>query len=219
MTRPARRLALAAPLVAVLVALAALLLATSDTPPEGPAAPPAAGHKVAIFAGGCFWCMEPPFDSLPGVISTTSGYTGGSLANPSYEQVSSGGTGHRESVRVEYDPEQVGYPALLEVFWHNVDPTDSGGQFCDRGEQYTTAIFATSETQRKLAEASKQELEHSGQLEKPVVTPVLDASDFYPAEKYHQDYYKKNPVRYKFYRAGCGRDRVLERLWGQSGGH
>jgi peptide-methionine (S)-S-oxide reductase len=217
-TTAGRRLAVAAPLGAV---VAWLLLGAGEPAGGGSEAspPPAPGHAVAIFAGGCFWCMEPPFDTVPGVVSTTSGYTGGTLARPTYEQVGSGRTGHREAVRVEYDPEQVGYAKLLEVFWHNVDPTDGGGQFCDRGEQYTTAIFVSDDAQRQLAETSKRELEESGVLGKPVVTPIRAAGPFYPAEGYHQDYYEKNPIRYKFYRSGCGRDRVLERLWGESGDH
>jgi methionine-S-sulfoxide reductase len=188
-------------------AVALLLLSTS---PAGTAQPKLAR---ATFAGGCFWCMEPPFDKLEGVVSTTSGYTGGQVENPSYEQVSDGGTGHLESVQVLYDPAKISYEKLLEVFWMNVDPTDAGGQFCDRGEQYQTAIFFHDEEQRRLAEESKQKLIDSGRLQKPIVTPVRPATPFYPAEEYHQDYYKKNPIRYKFYRSGCGRDRVLEKLW------
>jgi peptide-methionine (S)-S-oxide reductase len=172
------------------------------------------GWAVATFAGGCFWCMEPPYDALDGVISTISGYTGGRLENPTYEQVSSGGTGHYEAIQIQYDPEKVTYEKLLEVFWVNVDPTDGAGQFCDRGSQYRTAIFYHSEEQREAAQASKMKLEESGRLSKPVVTPIVAASTFYAAEDYHQDYYKRNPIRYKFYRAGCGRDRVLKKLWG-----
>jgi peptide-methionine (S)-S-oxide reductase len=196
----------------------ALLLA-ADTPETPVAKPAPAEHAVAIFAGGCFWCMEPPFDQLPGVISTTSGYTGGKVVNPSYEQVSAGNTGHRESVQVEYDPKLVSYSQLLDVFWHNVDPTDASGQFCDRGEQYTTAIFASGEEQLALATASKDKLEASHVLSHPVVTSILPAGPFYPAEDYHQDYYQKNPLRYKVYRAGCGRDHVLEQLWGAAPKH
>jgi methionine-S-sulfoxide reductase len=167
----------------------------------------------ATFAGGCFWCMEPPFDELEGVLSTTSGYTGGKVSNPSYEQVSSGGTGHLESVEIAYDPAKVSFEKLLEVFWRNVDPTDGGGQFCDRGEQYQTAIFFHGEDERRIAEESKRKLVESGILKKPIVTSIRPAGPFYSAEEYHQDYYKKNPLRYKFYRTGCGRDRVLENLW------
>jgi len=169
---------------------------------------------TAIFAGGCFWCMEHPFDELDGVISTTSGYTGGHVANPTYHQVSAGTTGHAEAVQVVYDPAKVGYDKLLEVFWHNVDPLDAGGQFCDRGSQYRTGIFYTTEEQRRLAEASKKALEDSGRLPVPIVTEIVEAGPFYPAEDYHQDYYKTNPVRYKFYRFTCGRDQRLEEVWG-----
>jgi len=200
-----------------LVALLALACSSGTAEPAKPVAGDAAA--VAIFAGGCFWCMEPPFDQLPGVLATTSGYTGGRVEKPSYEQVSSGGTGHREAVQVEYDPARVSYAQLLDVFWRNVDPTDAGGQFCDRGEQYTTAIFTTTEAQAAEAKAAKAKLEQSHVLKQPVVTPVLPAAPFYPAEDYHQDYYEKNPVRYKFYRNGCGRDRVLEGLWGAAPAH
>jgi peptide-methionine (S)-S-oxide reductase len=172
------------------------------------------GTATAIFAGGCFWCMEHPFDELDGVISTTSGYTGGHVANPTYHQVSSGTTGHAEAVQVVYDPAKIGYDKLLEVFWHNVDPLDAGGQFCDRGSQYRTGIFYTTEEQRRLAEASKKALEDSGRLPAPIVTEIVEAGPFYPAEDYHQDYYKTNPVRYKFYRFTCGRDQRLEEVWG-----
>lgn len=170
---------------------------------------------VATFAGGCFWCMEPPFDALDGVISTVSGYTGGRLEKPTYEQVSSGGTGHTEAIQIQYDPEKVTYEKLLEVFWVNVDPTDGAGQFCDRGSQYRAGIFYHTEEQREAAQESKRKLKESGRLAKPVVTPIEPASTFYAAEDYHQDYYKKNPIRYKFYRTGCGRDRVLKKLWGK----
>jgi methionine-S-sulfoxide reductase len=174
---------------------------------------------VAIFAGGCFWCMEPPYDKLEGVLSTTSGYTGGKSENPTYNEVSAGGTGHTEAVEIRYDPSQVDYQQLLEIFWHNVDPIDAGGQFCDRGDQYRTGIFYKDEEQRRLAEASKQALEASGKLAASVVTEIVAAGPFYPAEDYHQDYYQKNPARYKFYRWGCKRDRRLEELWGESAGH
>lgn len=174
------------------------------------------GLEKATFAGGCFWCMEPPFDALAGVVSTTVGYTGGEVKNPSYEQVSMGGTGHFESVEVLYDPKKITYQKLLDVFWHNVNPTDGGGQFCDRGPQYRTAIFYHDEVQHRLAEESKKKLDESGVLPKPVVTQVLPAGPFYRAEDYHQDYYKRNPIRYKLYRLGCGRDAILEKLWGES---
>lgn len=171
---------------------------------------------TAVFAGGCFWCMEPPFDKLTGVVSTTSGYTGGHVADPSYEQVSSGTTGHAEAVRVEYDPKQIDYTQLLDVFWHNVDPLDAGGQFCDRGSQYRSAIFYENDRQRQLAEQSKEELEDSGRFDQPIATEIVSAGAFYPAEDYHQNYYEKNAYRYKFYRYLCGRDERLQELWGNA---
>jgi peptide-methionine (S)-S-oxide reductase len=176
------------------------------------AAPPRA---VATFAGGCFWCMEGPFDKIPGVISTTSGYTGGTKAHPTYEEVSAGGTGHRESVQVVYDPTKVTYEKLLDTFWHNVDPTDNGGQFCDHGSQYRSAIFTHDAEQKRLAEASKAALEKRFR----VVTDILPAAQFWRAEEYHQDYYKKNPLRYHFYRFNCGRDQRLEQIWGKAPEH
>jgi peptide-methionine (S)-S-oxide reductase len=172
---------------------------------------------VATFAGGCFWCMEPPFDALDGVISTTAGYTGGDAKDPTYEEVSSGSTGHAESVEVRYDPSVVSFETLLGVFWHNIDPLDAGGQFCDRGSQYRTAIFYHSEAQRKLAEASKRRV--SEELHADVVTQIVPAGEFYPAEDYHQNYYKKNPLSYKFYRFTCGRDARLDDLWPDRKGH
>jgi peptide-methionine (S)-S-oxide reductase len=190
----------------------------ADAPSAAATGTPA-GMATAIFAGGCFWCMEHPFDVLDGVVSTTSGYTGGHVPSPTYEQVSSGTTGHAESVRVIYDPAKIGYDKLLDVYWHNVDPLDAGGQFCDRGNQYRTAIFYTTEEQRQLAEQSKAALESSGQLPKPIVTEIVAATAFYPAEDYHQDYYKTNPFRYKYYRFACGRDRRLEEVWGASTAH
>jgi len=170
----------------------------------------------AAFAGGCFWCMEPPFDVLPGVVSTTSGYIGGRTKNPNYEQVSAGGTGHAEAVQIAYDPAKVSYDKLLEVFWRNVDPLDSGGQFCDRGDQYRTAIFYSTEEEKHLAEASKQKVE--ARLKKTVATEIVPATEYYAAEGYHQDYYKKNAVRYKFYRWNCGRDQRLKAIWGAEAG-
>jgi peptide-methionine (S)-S-oxide reductase len=176
----------------------------------------AAPRDVATFAGGCFWCMEGPFDSLPGVISVTSGYTGGPVTNPTYEQVSSGGTGHRESVEIVFDPTKITYAKLLDVFWHNVDPTDNDGQFCDKGSQYRSAIFYHDETQRRLAEESKAAVvKKLGR----VYTDILPASVFWRAEDYHQHFYKKNPVRYHFYRFNCGRDQRLKALWGSAAGH
>jgi peptide-methionine (S)-S-oxide reductase len=177
------------------------------------------GTAVAIFAGGCFWCMEPPFDALDGVLSTTSGYIGGNVDDPTYKEVSAGGTGHAEAVRIEFDPSKVRYAELLQVFWHNVDPTDAGGQFCDRGDPYRTTIFVVDEEQRAAAEASKRELQATKPFDAPIVTPIVDAGTFWPAEAYHQDYYEKNPLRYKYYRWGCGRDARLEELWGDAAGH
>lgn len=185
---------------------------------EAPGTKPRGETASAIFAGGCFWCMEKPFDQLPGVVSTTSGYTGGQLADPTYEQVSSGNTGHLEAVRVEYDPNEISYETLLDVFWRNIDPLDARGQFCDKGHQYTSAIFYQGEAQKKAAEASKRALEESGRLPAPIVTPVLPAATFYNAEEYHQDYYRKNPLRYRYYRYGCGRDARLTELWGDEAG-
>jgi methionine-S-sulfoxide reductase len=169
--------------------------------------------EKATFAGGCFWCMEPPFDKLDGVISTTSGYTGGNEKMPTYEQVSSGRTGHVEAIEIIFDPEKVNYDKLLEVFWKNIDPTQANGQFADIGKQYRTAIFFHDEEQRKLAVASKEILDKSGKFGKSVVTEILPAEDFYPAEDYHQNYYLKNPIRYKYYRFGSGRAQFLNKLW------
>ncbi len=182
------------------------------------------GLAVATFAGGCFWCVESDFDKVPGVVETVSGYTGGTVENPTYRQVTAGGTGHFEAVRVRYDPKRVSYERLLHIFWRSVDPTDDGGQFCDRGESYRTAIFVGSEEERGLAEASKEALEQSMVLDAPVVTPIEPAGAFHPAEDYHQDYYTKNPVRYRFYRFSCGRDSRVQQLWGRQahdgiGGH
>ncbi|MEX2489475.1 MAG: peptide-methionine (S)-S-oxide reductase MsrA [Pseudomonadales bacterium] len=168
----------------------------------------------AIFAGGCFWCMEPPYDELPGVISTTSGYIGGHTRNPAYEEVSRGETGHTEAVKVVYDPRQVNYSKLLEVFWRNIDPLAVDRQFCDVGDQYRTGIYYLNDQQKRLATASKKDLEKSGKFEEPLATEIESAGVFYPAEQYHQNYYKKNPLRYKFYRYNCGRDERLEELWG-----
>jgi peptide-methionine (S)-S-oxide reductase len=174
-----------------------------------------AKYEKATFAGGCFWCMEPPFDELPGVIATTSGYTGGQKKNPTYEEVSAGGTGHAESVEVAYDPAKVTYQQLLDVFWKNVDPITADRQFCDVGTQYRSAIFYHSEEQKRLALASKKAIEDSGRFKQPIVTEIVAASPFYRAEEYHQDYYKKNPIRFKYYKFGCGRARRLEQLWGR----
>ncbi|MBW1847752.1 MAG: peptide-methionine (R)-S-oxide reductase MsrB [Deltaproteobacteria bacterium] len=170
-------------------------------------------NKTAVFAGGCFWCTESDFEKVEGVIEALSGYTGGQVKNPNYKQVSAGGTGHLEAVKVTYDPSKVSYNDLLYVHWTHIDPTDMGGQFVDRGSQYRSAIFYADETQKRLAEASKKRLEKAGQFNKPIVTDILPLGEFYSAEEYHQDYYKKNPIRYKFYRGGSGRDPFLEKAW------
>ena len=174
------------------------------------------GLSVATFAGGCFWCMEGPYDKLEGVISTTSGYIGGHQDNPTYKQVSAGGTGHTEAVQIVYDPNKVSYEQLLDVFWVNHDPTEANGQFCDKGSQYRPGIFYHDDEQKALAEASKNHVDETKAFPEPIVTEITMASAFYPAEDYHQDYYVKNPFRYKFYRYGCGRDSRLEQLWGKS---
>jgi len=206
----------------LLSALAVVMLLGFALPGLGqapkPATKPAATgtYAKATFAGGCFWCMQHPFDELDGVISTTAGYTGGKAANPTYEQVSSGATGHAESVQVVYDPKKVSYEKLLDVFWHNIDPTVKNQQFCDVGSQYRTAIFYHDDEQKRLAEASRAALEKSKPFKAAIVTEITRATEFYPAEEYHQDYYLKNPLRYKFYRNGCGRDARLQQLWGRA---
>ena len=191
-----------------LLAIAALLLAAPGARAE---------TAVATFAGGCFWCMEPPFESLQGVVSVTSGYTGGTEPNPTYEEVSAGGTGHAEAVEIVYDPAKVSYAKLLDVFWHNIDPTVSDRQFCDAGSQYRSAIFVHDAAQRKAAEASLAEVQQK--LGVPVKTQIAEAGPFYRAEDYHQDYYKNNPIRYRYYRYGCGRDARLSVIWGEAAGH
>ena len=191
------------------------LLAAAAAPSDG--AQPGGGRNLAraTFAGGCFWCMEPPFDKLEGVVSVTSGYTGGQRKNPTYEEVSSGSTGHAEAVQVAYDPAKVSYRTLLGVFWRNVDPTVRDRQFCDVGTQYRTAIFWHDEEQRREAEASRAELERTKPFREKIVTEIVPAAEFYPAEEYHQKYYRKNPLRYQYYRAACGRDARLKELWGK----
>jgi peptide-methionine (S)-S-oxide reductase len=183
------------------------------------AAMAATNLEKATFAGGCFWCMERPFDELSGVVSVTSGYTGGHKKNPNYEEVSAGRTGHAESVQVVYDPAKMTYEKLLNVFWHNIDPTTKDRQFCDSGNQYRSAIFFHNEDQHRLALQSKALLEKNKPFKGPVVTEIVQATEFYPAEEYHQHYYKKNPIRYKFYRTSCGRDQRLRELWGSEAGH
>jgi peptide methionine sulfoxide reductase msrA/msrB len=171
--------------------------------------------QKATFAGGCFWCMEPPFEKLDGVTEVVSGYTGGTVVNPTYEQVSGGKTGHLESVEVTYDPAKVSYEKLLDVFWRQINPTDAGGSFVDRGSSYRSAIFYHTDEQKRLAEVSKSRLQQSGRFDKPIATEIRAAGPFYRAEDYHQDYWKKNPVRYKFYRYNSGRDQYIERVWGK----
>jgi peptide-methionine (S)-S-oxide reductase len=195
--------------------MAALLFAM----PATLAQPAATGLAKATFAGGCFWCMQGPFDRLDGVVSTTSGYTGGAKQNPTYHEVSAGDTGHAESVQVVYDPKRVSYEKLLDVFWHNIDPTVKDRQFCDIGTQYRSAIFYHDAEQKRLAEASKAALEKSKPFKGEIMTQIVAASQFWPAEDYHQDYYKKNPVRYNLYRSGCGRDSRLAEIWGKAPEH
>ncbi|HVS12692.1 MAG TPA: peptide-methionine (S)-S-oxide reductase MsrA [Thermoanaerobaculia bacterium] len=210
-----RRLATLALLATIQAACVGAPQASAAAGATERAPPPPAGLAVATFAGGCFWCMEPPFDEREGVVSTTSGYTGGAVAAPSYEQVSAGRTGHAEAVRVVYDPQRVGYAELLDVFWRNVDPLVADRQFCDVGSQYRPAIYAHDEEQRRRAEQSKRELAASGRFARPIVVEIADAGPFWIAEEYHQDYAEKNPLRYKLYRTGCGRDRRLDQLWSE----
>ncbi len=202
-------------LVRAVFAMALLLSATLSIGTSSISSAAENDLQVATFAGGCFWCVESDFDNVTGVARTISGYTGGDLMDPTYKQVSAGGTGHREAVQIFYDPKQVDYAMLLEIFWRSVDPTDDGGQFCDRGESYETAIFANSPEQKRLAEDSKRRLQQSAVVNQPIVTPIEVAGRFYPAEDYHQNYYKKNPLRYNFYRYRCGRDARIQMLWGK----
>jgi peptide-methionine (S)-S-oxide reductase len=199
-----------------LFAVIAFLIAAAGTvSAQVPAAPAPAPTRTAIFAGGCFWCTEADFDKVPGVVSTTSGYIGGKTANPSYEQVSMGSTGHAEAVQVVYDPSKVSYEKLLDVFWRSIDPLVKDQQFCDHGDQYRSAIFYGDEQEKQLAETSKKAVEAKFSP-RTVFTQVVAAGPFYRAEEYHQDYYVKNPVRYKFYRYNCGRDQRLEQIWGKN---
>jgi peptide methionine sulfoxide reductase msrA/msrB len=170
-------------------------------------------YEIATFAGGCFWCMVAPFYELPGVVEIVSGYTGGHTENPTYQEVCTKKTGHYEAVQITFDPEQVSYEELLEIYWRQIDPTDPGGQFADRGESYNTAIFYHSDEQKQKAEASKKALAESGRFDKPIVTKIIPAKTFYPAEEYHQDFYKKNPAHYRSYRRGSGREDFIERYW------
>lgn len=198
-------------ILSVFVIFPALFGSAADGP-EPADTKAVADEAVAIFAGGCFWCMEPPFDKLPGVLSTTSGYTDGEKPNPTYKEVSAGTTGHTEAVEIRYDPTQVTYGELLEVFWRNIDPFAVDRQFCDQGSQYRSGIYYRNEQERELAQAGARAV--SERFGQPVATEIKPASEFYPAETYHQDYYQKNPLRYRFYRRGCGRDKRLEQIWG-----
>ncbi len=200
----------------LLLSIAFAVVAMVLTPGVAAAQGAQSGQAVAIFAGGCFWCTEADFDKVAGVISTTSGYIGGKSANPTYEQVSSGGSGHAEAVRIVYDPGKVSYEKLLTIYWRTVDPTVKSRQFCDTGDQYRTAIFVGNDAERKLAEASKQKA--AAELKQPIHTQIAAAGPFYNAEAYHQDFYQKNPTKYKFYRWNCGRDQRLEQLWGKPKG-
>jgi peptide-methionine (S)-S-oxide reductase len=204
-------LAFAATLASMLIS-AEPRAATAPSPSAS--APPRV--EIAAFAGGCFWCMETQFEGVPGVLSVTSGYTGGHKVNPTYEEVGSGATGHYESVEIRYDPSKTSYDKLLTVFWHSIDPTQGDGQFCDIGTEYRSVIFTHGDVQRRLAEESKKRIEASHVLKKPIVTPIVAAGPFYRAEEYHQDFWKKDPVRYQSYRFGCGRDQRLAQLWGKS---
>ncbi len=199
-------------LATMAIAGAVIVLSTGNMPTSRAQSDAPDNAETAIFAGGCFWCVESDFDHVPGVLETVSGYTGGHLDNPTYKDVVRETTGHREAVKITYDPSKVSYDQLLDVFWRSVDPTDPDGQFCDRGESYTTAIYTLDEEQLAAAEASSKEAMET--LGKPIATVITPASMFYPAEDYHQNYYQKNPVRYRFYRLGCRRDARIEALWG-----
>jgi peptide-methionine (S)-S-oxide reductase len=207
-------------LLGIAAGLTVIAAHAQSNPKPVPAAkaPVMAKTARAIFAGGCFWCMEGPFDKLDGVISTTSGYTGGTKKDPSYQEVSAGQTGHAEAVEVVYNPAKVTYERLLEVFWRNIDPTTKDAQFCDHGSQYRSGIFYLDDTQKAAAVASRSALDKGKTLKTAIVTEITAATQFYPAEDYHQDYYIRNPVRYRFYRSGCGRDARLNELWGSNAG-
>ncbi|HJU04225.1 MAG TPA: peptide-methionine (S)-S-oxide reductase MsrA [Nitrospiraceae bacterium] len=202
-------------IIALLMSVGLLAAVSGGAETPSPA-PEGTRLAKATFAGGCFWCLEEALDKINGVISTTSGYTGGRQANPTYEEVSAGGTGHAESVQIVYDPTKVGYAQILDVFWHNIDPTTPDRQFCDQGNQYRSAIFYHDETQKRLAEESKQHLEQSKPFKEALATEIVPVSEFYPAEEYHQNFYQKNPFRYKFYKFNCGRAQRLQELWGKN---
>ncbi|GJL51033.1 MAG: peptide methionine sulfoxide reductase MsrA [Nitrospirales bacterium] len=202
-------------IVASILAFSAIVLILGQAPASSMDTGTSGGkYAKATFAGGCFWCMEPPYDKLEGVISTTSGYIGGHTVNPTYEEVSAGGTGHAEAIEVIYDPSKITYAALLEVYWKNIDPTTPDRQFCDHGDQYRPEIFYHTDEQRQLIDASKKLIEETKTFPENIATVISAATEFYPAEDYHQDYYQKNPLRYKFYRYSCGRDQRLKELWG-----
>jgi peptide-methionine (S)-S-oxide reductase len=207
---------IAAASIAVVVTVAA---AVAQSRPEKPAATAGRPLATATLAGGCFWCVESDFDKMDGVISTTSGYIGGRKANPTYQEVSAGGTGHTEAVQIVFDPSRVSYRTLVDRFWMTIDPTVKDQQFCDVGSQYRSEIFFHDEEQRREAEASKAAIEKSKPFKQPIVTEITMATTFYPAEEYHQDYYLKNPIRYRYYRTGCGRDARLKQLWGDKAKH
>ena len=210
-------LAVTMSLLAATVGLAAP--AKRPAPPKIQAPAPMKGTALATFAGGCFWCMEPPFEALPGVVSVTSGFSGGMERNPTYDEVSASKTGHAEAVQVRYDPKRISYDELLRVYWHNVDPTSGDGQFCDRGKQYRPAIFYNNAAERRVAQDSRFRASKELLVKKPIMVQIVPFMAFYPAEDYHQDYYKKNPQHYKEYRTGCGRDRRLRELWGDAAAH
>lgn len=198
------------------VAFTAGIGAATAQEPSPSGKPPAVGTAIATFAGGCFWCVEEAFEKVPGVVAAVSGYTGGHVPNPNYQQVSHEDTGHAEAVRVTYDPTTVSYQQLVDWFWRNIDPTQADGQFCDLGSSYRSAIFVHDDAQRKVAEAAKQALQASGRFKRPIVTEIAAAGPFYAAEDYHQGYYKKNPYRYRFYKFNCGRAQRLEQIWGKA---
>ena len=219
-----RRWMMSAALSALLLPFAAAMASAASAPSAGratkasaPVAPP--GSATATFAGGCFWCMEPPFEALPGVLAVTSGYSGGMERNPTYQDVSASKTGHAEVVQILYDPKRITYEALLRVYWHNVDPTSGDGQFCDRGKQYRPAIFYHNAAERRIAQESRARAAKELLVKQPIMVQILPLTAFYPAEDYHQDYYKKNPKHYQEYRTGCGRDRRLRQLWGDAAAH
>jgi peptide methionine sulfoxide reductase msrA/msrB len=199
--------------LALFGAALALRAGTEDAASSGAPSPTSGPTALATFAGGCFWCMETPFEELPGVLDVTSGYSGGDEPNPTYGEVSSGSTGHAESIQVRYDPTRISYETLLQVFWRQIDPTDAGGQFVDRGRQYRSAIFVRTDEERRAAEASRDALAASGRFSKPIVTEIIAFRSFHPAEDYHQNYYETHPIRYKYYRHGSGRDQFLEKAW------